>query len=128
PSSAEPSAPSTTATCTLSLHDALPIYEYVTGHHREQTAAPAAARGADHERTMVSGAIRTDFILSAEIMVIALNEVAAEPLLNRALILIVVALAITALVYGVVALIVKMDDIGLRLAERESPLSQRVGR
>ncbi|HLV03451.1 DUF808 domain-containing protein [uncultured Georgenia sp.] len=112
----------------LSYEGAEKLYEYVTGHHREQTAAPAAARGADHERTMVSGAIRTDFILSAEIMVIALNEVAAEPLLNRALILIVVALAITALVYGVVALIVKMDDIGLRLAERESPLSQRVGR
>ncbi|WP_324652497.1 DUF808 domain-containing protein [Georgenia sp. H159] len=112
----------------LSYEGAEKLYEYVTGHHKEQTARPAATQGKDHEKTMVSGAIRTDFILSAEIMVISLNEVADEPLLNRALILIVVALGITALVYGVVALIVKMDDIGLRLAERESSGSQRVGR
>ena len=51
---------------------------------------------------MVSGAIRTDFILSAEIMVIALNEVADEPFISRALILVVVAIGITVLVYGVV--------------------------
>ncbi|WP_129338168.1 DUF808 domain-containing protein [Cellulomonas endophytica] len=78
---------------------------------------PAVDAGADQEKAMVGGAIRTDLILSAEIMVIALNEVADEPLLSRALILVVVALLITVLVYGVVALIVKMDDIGLRLAE-----------
>lgn len=111
----------------LSYEGAEKLYEYVTGHHKKVTAQPVAAQGAEHEKTMVSGAIRTDFILSAEIMVIALNEVADEPLLSRALILIVVALGITLLVYGVVALIVKMDDIGLSLAERRSPLSQRVG-
>jgi predicted DNA repair protein MutK len=79
----------------------------------------------------VSGAIRTDFILSAEIMVIALKEVVgSQPdagFLMRALILAVVAVFITALVYGVVALIVKMDDVGLHLAERPSPRAQRVG-
>ena len=80
------------------------------------------------EETVVSGAIRTDFILSAEIMVIALNEVAAESFVARALILVVVALAITALVYGFVALIVKMDDVGLHLSERSSRAAQRVGR
>ncbi|WP_152192466.1 DUF808 domain-containing protein [Georgenia satyanarayanai] len=113
----------------LSYEGAEKLYEYVTGHHKEKkTATPAAAKGADHEKTMVSGAIRTDFILSAEIMVIALNEVADEPLLNRAIILVVVALGITALVYGVVALIVKMDDIGLSLAKRDSASSQKVGR
>ena len=69
---------------------------------------------------MVAGAIRTDFILSAEIMVIALNEVADEPFVSRAVILVVVAVAITVLVYGVVALIVKMDDVGLHLAQRAS--------
>lgn len=69
------------------------------------------------EKERISGAIRTDFILSAEIMAIALAEVASEPLVTRALILIVVALAITALVYGVVAFIVKMDDIGLHLVK-----------
>ena len=66
----------------------------------------------------MSGAVRTDFILSAEIMVILAQQVASEPLLSRAIILVVVALAITALVYGVVALIVKMDDVGLNLAAR----------
>lgn len=61
-------------------------------------------------------------------MVIALNEVADEPLLSRAIILTIVAIAITLLVYGTVALIVKMDDIGLYLAERQNPVSQRIGR
>lgn len=112
----------------LSFEGAEKLYELVTGHHKEETAEPAAAMGEDHEKVMVSGAIRTDFILSAEIMVISLNEVADEPLLSRALILIVVAIGITALVYGVVGLIVKMDDIGLRLAERQSGFAQGVGR
>ncbi|MBM6401742.1 DUF808 domain-containing protein [Phycicoccus sonneratiae] len=85
--------------------------------HHEEHHEPAAAEGAEQEKTMVAGAIRTDFILSAEIMVIALNEVADEPFVSRAIILLVVAVLITALVYGVVALIVKMDDIGLHLAE-----------
>lgn len=61
-------------------------------------------------------------------MVISLNEVANEPFVSRAIILVVVAIGITALVYGVVALIVKMDDIGLNLAERSSAAAQRVGR
>jgi predicted DNA repair protein MutK len=87
------------------------------GPHAASAKAPADAPGPDHEDELVRGAIRTDFILSAEIMVISLNEVADEPLLSRSLILAVVAVAITALVYGVVALIVKMDDVGLRLAQ-----------
>jgi hypothetical protein len=69
------------------------------------------------EKTLVRGAVRTDFILSAEIMVISLNEVAGEGFWSRAVILAVVGLLITVLVYGVVALIVKMDDAGLRLAK-----------
>ena len=97
------------------------------GHH-EDTVEPVAAGGTDHEATMVSGAIRTDFILSAEIMVIALNEVSDEPFLSRAVILAAVAVAITALVYGAVGLIVKMDDIGLHLAKKSSVVAQKVGR
>jgi predicted DNA repair protein MutK len=95
--------------------------------HHEVEHAPAAATGGDEEATVVRGAIRTDFILSAEIMVIALNEVAAESFWSRAVILVVVAIGITVLVYGAVALIVKMDDIGLRLIERDSAGAQRVG-
>ena len=70
-----------------------------------------------HEETMVKGAVRTDFILSAEIMVIALNEVLDEHFAMRAATLAVVAVAITVAVYGVVGLIVKMDDIGLHMAK-----------
>jgi uncharacterized protein len=83
---------------------------------------------AEFERQRISGAIRTDFILSAEIMAIALNEVSTEPLVTRGLILAAVAIAITALVYGAVAFIVKMDDIGLHLHERRSAVSKQVGR
>ena len=68
----------------------------------------------------MSGAVRTDFILSAEIMVISLNEVASEAFVSRAIILVVVALGITVLVYGVVGLIVKMDDVGLTLSQKPS--------
>ena len=67
---------------------------------------------------MVAGAVRTDLILSAEIMVIALNEIASEGFLSRLVILVVVALFITVVVYGAVAAIVKMDDLGLALVER----------
>lgn len=96
-------------------------------HDDHDHDVPAAQLGPDAESTTIAGAIRTDFILSAEIMVIALKEVISEPLVSRAAILIVVAVGITAVVYGVVALIVKMDDVGLRLAERPSRGSQRLG-
>lgn len=98
-------------------------------HHEEHApvATESGELGEDHEKTMVAGAIRTDFILSAEIMVIALNEVADEAFVPRAVILAVVAVGITALVYGVVAAIVKMDDIGLALSQRPSAFAQRFG-
>ncbi|MBO9532488.1 MAG: DUF808 domain-containing protein [Solirubrobacteraceae bacterium] len=80
------------------------------------------------EEQLVASAVRTDFILSAEIMVIALNEVADRSLVTRAASLILVAFAITAGVYGVVALIVKMDDAGLSLAERGKGVAASFGR
>jgi hypothetical protein len=76
------------------------------------------AEQAQDEKTLVSGAVRTDLILSAEIMVITLNEVIDETFWSRLAILVVVALVMTVLVYGVVALIVRMDDAGLRLSQR----------
>jgi predicted DNA repair protein MutK len=101
------------------------------GHHAG--AHPDTRSGTDapvlvDEDTVVTGAVRTDFILSAEIMVISLNEVADEPFVSRAVILVVVALGITALVYGVVGIIVKMDDLGLSLAQRGSAGVARFGR
>jgi predicted DNA repair protein MutK len=100
------------------------LWELLRPH---ETAHAASEEPADEE-ALVKGAIRTDFILSAEIMVISLDEVANEPLLSRALILVVVALAITAGVYGVVGLIVKMDDAGLRLAQKGGGSTASFGR
>ena len=101
------------------------IWERLSGHHAEEELV--AELDAESEKTMVSGAIRTDLILSAEIMVISLNEVADEPFFSRAAILVVVAIAITFVVYGVVALIVKMDDVGIALTQRASRVAQKVG-
>lgn len=96
-------------------------------HDDQGHEVPAAMQGPEAEAATVSGAIRTDFILSAEIMVISLKEVLDEPIVARGVILVLVGLVITVVVYGVVALIVKMDDVGLKLAERPSPRSQRLG-
>lgn len=91
-------------------------------HHKlfpaPHTAAPAEAAGdAEHlEREKVAGAIKTDFILSAEIMTIALSAIPDSGIWMEAAVLALVGLAITALVYGGVAIIVKADDIGLHLA------------
>lgn len=97
-------------------------------HKQEDHATPAAVKGEESEKSVVSGAIRTDLILSAEIMVISLNEVADQGFWFRLGALVVVAIVITIGVYGMVGLIVKMDDVGLLLAQRESSVSQRIGR
>ena len=80
------------------------------------------------EKERVAGAVRTDFILSAEIMAIALDTVKESGLIEQGVTLAVVAIGITVLVYGAVGLIVKMDDIGLHLAERADKGSQALGR
>lgn len=97
-------------------------------HDDTDHAVPAAVQGPHAEEQTVASAVRTDFILSSEIMVIALKEVLDEGLVARAAILVVVAVVITVAVYGVVALIVKMDDLGLALAEGAGGLRARVGR
>ncbi len=109
----------------LAFEGAEKLWEWATGH--EEAEAAATDREPADEDQMVRSAIRTDFILSAEIMVIALKEVAAEGLWMRAGVLVVVAVLITALVYGVVAVIVKLDDVGLALTHRRSGVSQKVG-
>ncbi len=87
-------------------------------HRRElaQALADPAVDVAALERSRVRGAIRTDFVLSAEIIVIALGVVAEAPLPSRIAVLAAIALAMTAGVYGVVAAIVKLDDAGIALA------------
>lgn len=99
----------------------------LTGHGHGDEAA-AATSPEELENRQVSSAIRTDLILSGEIMAIALAELADQSLVNQAIALALVAVAITAGVYGLVALIVKMDDIGLHLARRPGSGTQTLGR
>lgn len=100
----------------LCFEGAEKVWGRIRGHGDHDV--PAAALGPDAEKTMVSGAVRTDLILSTEIMLIALAEVADEGFWMRLAILVVVAIALTIGVYGFVGLLVKMDDAGLFLAER----------
>lgn len=90
----------------------------------------AELSSAEHEKNMVSGAVRTDFILSAEIMAIALKEVADQyPAIGmQGAVLFIVAIGITIAVYGLVGLIVKMDDIGLNMAQRKLGATRALGR
>ncbi|GAB7193682.1 DUF808 domain-containing protein [Kineococcus sp. NUM-3379] len=103
------------------------VWAKIRGHHGHGHATKEPGAMPD-ENTIVGGAVRTDFILSAEIMVIALNEVADQPFLSRAVILVVVGIGITVLVYGVVGLIVKMDDVGLHLSRRPGKGVAALGR
>ncbi|TQL67301.1 hypothetical protein FB381_1175 [Nocardioides albertanoniae] len=103
------------------------VLEWVRPH--DATAdKPVVEEGPESEKTMISGAVRTDLILSTEIMVIALNEVIDQGFWMRFGALVAVAILITIAVYGVVALIVKMDDAGLALAQRSGAFAQRLGR
>jgi predicted DNA repair protein MutK len=93
-----------------------------------QAVATSEAEVMAHERAKIKGAIRTDFILSAEIIVIALGAIEKASLATQVLTLSVVAIAMTIGVYGLVAGIVKLDDAGLWLQRRPGALTQRVGR
>lgn len=92
----------------------------------DPTRAGVDAKTLEDQR--VAGAIRTDFILSAEIMAIALAQIETPDLTTKALVLAVVALLVTAGVYGVVALIVKADDFGVAMVKRNGAISGPVGR
>ena len=113
----------------LAYEGAEKVLEMVLGHAHDAAAeadTPQTAQAIEDQK--VGGAVRTDFILSAEIMAIALSEVSDQPIVTQAAALIAVSLLITAGVYGVVGLIVKMDDIGLHLAERQNGPVRALGR
>ena len=95
---------------------------------QQRLAAIAAQDPLTFEKEKVKGAVRTDFILSAEIVAITLGIVADAPLLNQVLVLSGIALVVTIGVYGLVGLIVKLDDMGYWLAEKRSVLAQAVGK
>ena len=87
-------------------------------HHAElvHAVSDASVDMLAFEKDKIQGAVRTDFILSAEIIVISLGTVASQPFLNQLGVLVAIALIMTVGVYGLVGAIVKLDDLGLRLA------------
>ncbi len=88
--------------------------------------SPATATAAEEET--VAGAIRTDFILSAEIMAITLASITTPNVLMQALVLLAVGLLVTAGVYGLVAIVVKTDDFGVYLAHRRGAITRAIGK
>ncbi|MGX9937078.1 DUF808 domain-containing protein [Advenella kashmirensis] len=88
---------------------------------------PAGQAAPLDEKTKISGAVRTDFILSAEIIVISLGVVSSEPIMTQVIILSVIAVLITVFVYGLVAGIVKLDDLGLYLSGLGSNVAKKMG-
>mgnify|MGYP001121627533 CR=1 FL=1 len=92
-----------------------------------QPTGDLAADLAVLEKTRVRGAVRTDFILSAEIIVIALGTVASAPWAQQVAVLVGIAIIMTAGVYGLVGGIVKLDDLGLWLSGKASRAAQALG-
>lgn len=89
-------------------------------HHEEKPATPQVKDEADakkREKEKVKGAVRTDFILSAEIIVISLGIVSSAPFINQVTVMVLIAVAMTIGVYGLVGAIVKIDDAGLYLSK-----------
>lgn len=81
------------------------------------------------EKERITGAVRTDIILSAEIIAIAYSQVTDQPIVNQIVVMLAVAIFITVIVYGFVGLIVKADDFGVHLAqEKHRPATQKIGR
>ncbi|HET9804376.1 MAG TPA: DUF808 family protein, partial [Candidatus Acidoferrum sp.] len=103
----------------MAPHDA-----YANPAHAASTPVDATAL----EEETVAGAIRTDFILSAEIMAISLASIATQNILMQALVLLTVGLLVTAGVYGLVAIIVKADDFGVYLAQRRGTTTRAIGK
>ncbi len=109
------------------------IIHKLQGHEDKDHGAPVAMQGPEAEEKTIAGAVRTDFILSAEIMVISSKalleqEGAAETgLVQQGFTLAVIAILITVVVYGAVALIVKMDDVGLAMTLRDDEASKKTG-
>lgn len=98
-------------------------------HDHEKKVEPAAANAEALEEEKIAGAIKTDFILSAEIMTIALSTIPVGNIVYQAIILFIVAIGITVVVYGGVALIVKADDFGVYLAKNaRTGLGRAAGR
>lgn len=119
----------------LAFEGAEKIYEFFVPHEKAhipaEMEAPSKSDILAMEKTKIKSAIVTDFILSIEIVIIALGTVLNEPLVTQIAVVSIVALIATVGVYGIVALIVRMDEFGLRLInfnERENSISDTIGR
>ena len=112
----------------LSYEGAEKVMEKLGGEKHGKTLEDEIVDPVAFEKQRVAGAIRTDMILSAEIMAITLNEVASEDFIVRAGVLAIVGIAVTLFVYGAVAIIVKLDDIGLHLSKRSAQATRTFGR
>lgn len=119
----------------LAYEGAEKIHEFFFPHHHEaptlKEEAPSKAAVLELEKEKIKSAILTDFILSVEIVIIALGTVINEPLPTQIGVVTVVALLATVGVYGIVALIVRMDEFGVRLInlnEEDNSISDKIGR
>ncbi|MGV3511531.1 MAG: DUF808 domain-containing protein [Novosphingobium sp.] len=111
----------------LCFEGAEKLLEKLGGEKHGETLDDQPKDATAFENERVSGAVRTDLILSAEIMAIALAEVSDQGILQQALILALVGVVITAAVYGAVGFIVKMDDVGLHLVKKSSAAAKALG-
>lgn len=112
------------------VHKLLHSKEADSAHHKAHLAALAKSETdvLAVEKDKIKGAVRTDFILSAEIIVISLGTVASAPMGKQFAVLTTIAVIMTVGVYGLVAGIVKLDDLGLALSKRDSGGAKTVGR
>lgn len=119
----------------LAYEGAEKIYEYFVPHHQAQVVALAQDLSREEilklEKEKVKAAIVTDFILSVEIIIIALGTVVESPIMIQIAVVSLIAILATVGVYGIVALIVRMDDFGYRLInlnEQDNSFSDKIGR
>ena len=107
------------------------VHSMFSKHHEvhAETEVVKVITPEELEKERVTGAVRTDIILSAEIIAIAYSQVTDQTIVNQIVVMLAVAIFITVAVYGFVALIVKADDLGVHLAqERFKPTTQKLGR
>ncbi|KLT72617.1 membrane protein [Neisseria arctica] len=112
----------------LCFEGAEKILHKLLNKHSTHADSPSASDEIIDEKAKIKGAIRTDFILSAEIIIIALGVVGSYSIMTKSLVMAAIGLGMTVLVYGLVAGIVKMDDIGFWLMKKRSALSRAGGR
>lgn len=106
------------------VHSLFSHHDESTDHDQAKVITPE-----ELEKQRVDSAVRTDIILSAEIMAIAYSQVTGQPIVNQIVVMVAVAVFITVAVYGFVGLLVKADDIGLHLTGNQyPPATQKIGR